>query len=172
MRPASSRLDEHTEEQRRLSSNSTPRRTSVVSDDGDETSPLSLRLDESAESSDSASHSPILSTTVPWVASPMVVRPNGSQNSGLCRCVDPRWWSRAMLLSAIAVVALAILDIHFIYRQHTDGGPFRSTLVWASFGFSLALCVCCGLCVVTHGGTGMISLILRDKRMMHERMDR
>mgnify|MGYP003343686222 CR=1 FL=1 len=68
-----------------------------------------------------------------------------------------------MLVLGVGVVALAAVDAYFVYRQYADGDHLiGSTLMWASVGVVLGLCVCCGLCVATHGGTGMISLILRD----------
>jgi hypothetical protein len=138
--------------------------SSAVSD-GDEGSPLSLSLDGSCPGSDD-SNDESGSTWTPRlvrVSSPQVVRTHSSQRGSVCRCVHPRWWSYMMLVLGVGVVALAVVDAYFIYRQYADGERFvGSTLMWASVGFSLGLSVCCGLCVATHGGTGMISLILRD----------
>ena len=104
-----------------------------------------------------------------FVALPVVVRTNEAQSGGICRCVGPRCWSYTMLLSGIAAVALTILDVILIYRQYADGEPFIwSNTMWASIGFILALCVCCGLCLATHGGTGVISLIVGDKALMDD----
>lgn len=169
-----SRLDaEEDEEGRQLVGTHVRHTSSAVSGSGDETSPLTLSLDGSLPGSDD-SHDDSLSTWSPAVEprrvnSPVVVRTNEAQNGGICRCVGPRCWSYTMVLSVFAVVALTILDVIFIYRQYTDGERFIwSKTMWASVGFSLALCVCCGLCLATHGGTGVISLIVGDKALVDD----
>ena len=150
--------------------------SSAVSNGGDP-SPLSLSLDGSSPGSDGSDDSDdgSWSTWSPLrrVASPVVVRTHSSQTNGICLCVDPRLWSYAMVVAGIAVMALAVLDVYFVYRQYADGERFIwSTLMWTSVGFSLGLFVCCGLCVATHGGTGMISLVLRDKGLVDDERTR
>lgn len=181
MPAAFSRLDaetngQHEEQQQRQE---TPRDTSsAVSNDG-EGSPLSLSLDYSSPGSDDSDDSEEGSWSRPWsplrtrAASPVVVRTHSSQTNGICPCVDPRLWSYAMVVAGIVVMALAVLDVYFIYRQYADGERFIwSTLMWTSVGFSLGLFVCCGLCVATHGGTGMISLVVLDKGLVGDERTR
>jgi hypothetical protein len=132
----------------------------------EETTPLSLSALEGSfdESLDDSS-----TLEDPWspdgrVASPLVVR-SGDSSGGLI-CVDPRWWSRAMVLVGVMLLALLGVDVILIYLQASEDIRFMgSDLMWTSVGFGLGLCVCCGLCVATHGGAGLISLILRDERM-------
>jgi hypothetical protein len=152
-------------QQQRLHATPPRERTSSAASEGNETTPLSLSLDDSyAGSTDSRSESLSAWSPAGRVASPVVVRTGGAQRGGVCPCVDPRWWSRAMLLSGIAVTALVILDAFLIYRQQAEDERFVGSVpMWASVGFGLGLCVCCGLCVATHGGIGMVSLILRGK---------
>lgn len=149
------------------SSETTPLRHSSGAVSGGEGSPLSLSLDGSSRCSDDSNDDDDSGST--WtpqrvrVSSPQVVRTHSSQSGGVCRCVPAHWWTYMMLAFVVGVVALGFVDAYFIYRQYADGERFIwSTLMWASVGFCLGLCVCCGLCVATHGGTGVISLILRD----------
>jgi hypothetical protein len=71
-----------------------------------------------------------------------------------------------MVLVGVMLLALLGVDVILIYLQASDDISFMgSNPMWISVGFSLGLCVCCGLCVATHGWVGMISLVLRDERM-------
>lgn len=135
-----------------------------------ETTPLSLSALEGSFADESLDDSSNLEE--PWspdgrVASPLVVR-TGDNRSGLMCGPDAaaRWWSWAMAIVGVMLLALLALDVVFIYLQASDDIRFMgSKLMWTSVVFGLGLCVCCGLCVATHGGTGMVSLILRDERM-------